>query len=91
MTHKLHRIVVTFWIAAAFGGVGLLVLIAAITAASIGFGQCGPSAVDAMEPGCRAGARLLMIAFGMLSIALVFGAVSLTMLWRERRHRRQMQ
>lgn len=90
MTHKLHRIVVTFWIAVGFGALGLLVLIGAIAIASIGYGQCGPSALDAMQPGCRAGARLLMIAFAMLSVALVFGATSLTLLWRERRHRRQM-
>ncbi|WP_133500306.1 hypothetical protein [Cognatilysobacter terrigena] len=91
MTHKLHRIVILFWSAVAFGGVGLLVLTASIATASIGFSHCGPSALDAMDAGCRAGVRLLMVAFAMLSIALVLGAVSLTLLWRERAHRRRLQ
>lgn len=91
MTHKLHRIVIVFWSAVAFGVVGLLLLGAAIATASIGYSRCGPSAVDALDLGCRVGVRLLMAAFGLLSVALVLGATSLTLLWRERAHRRRLQ
>ncbi|AXK71379.1 hypothetical protein DWG18_03110 [Lysobacter sp. TY2-98] len=91
MTHKLHRIVVVFWSAIAFGAVGLIVLGVSIATASIGFDRCGPSALDALDIACRAGVRMLMVAFAMLSIALVLGAIALTMLWRERAHRRRLQ
>lgn len=86
---RLRRVVVTFWVAVAFGAVGLLVLVAAIATASLQFGHCGPSALDAVATGCRVGARLLLVAYAMLSIALVLGAASLTLLWRERRERRR--
>lgn len=86
---RLRSIVATFWVAAAFGAVGLLVLTAAIATASLGYGRCGPSTLDAIDAGCRVGARLLLVAYGLLSIALVLGAASLTLLWRERRQRRR--
>ena len=86
---RLRRVVVTFWIAAGFGAVGLLVLVAAISTASLQYGHCGPSALDAAIAGCRVGARLLLVAYALLSIALVLGATSLTLLWRERRQRRR--
>ena len=86
---RLRRVVLVFWVAAAFGTIGLLVLAAAVATASLGFAKCGPSTLDALDAGCRGGARLLLVAYGVLSVALVLGAVSLTLLWKERHDRRR--
>lgn len=77
-----------FRAAAGAGLVGFALLGLAIATASIRFQQCGPSRLHAVEPACRTGAKLLLGAYGLLSIALVLGAVSLTLLWRARRERR---
>ena len=85
----LRRVLRTFRFAALFGAVGLVVLGIAIVTAALRYDDCGPSAMDAATTACRAGAYLLMAAYGLLSVALVLGAISLSLLWRLRRERRQ--
>ena len=85
----LRRVLGLFRLAALAGLVGLLLLGIAIATASLRFGACGPSAMDAVDSACRTGARLLMAAYAVLSLALVLGATSLTLLWRRRRDRRR--
>ena len=75
--------------AVAAGIVGLALLAAAVATASLRYDRCGASTLAAAEPACRTGARLLFGAYGLLSIALVLGAVALTLLWQARRARRQ--
>ncbi|HZX81399.1 MAG TPA: hypothetical protein VFE72_10655 [Lysobacter sp.] len=88
MIPRLRPVIATFRLAALAGLAGLVLLAAAITLASARYDGCGPSALDAVEPACRRGLQLLMAAYGVLSVALVFGATSLTLLWRDRRRRR---
>lgn len=86
---RLRRIVLLFWVAGAFGAVGLLMLAAAVVIAWYRFADCGPSALHAANATCTVGARLLLVAYGVLSVALVLGAASLTLLWKERREHRR--
>ena len=89
MLHRLRPVLATFRLAVVAGGLGLLLLAAAVIVAAARFGACGPSALDAVEPGCRHGLQLLIAAYVVLSVALVLGATSLTLLWRDRRRRRR--
>ena len=89
MLHRLRPVLLTFRLAVVAGGLGLLLLAAAVTVAAARFGSCGPSALDAVEPACRHGLQLLVAAYVVLSAALVLGATSLTLLWSDRRRRRR--
>ncbi|HEY4582620.1 MAG TPA: hypothetical protein VIG88_07135 [Lysobacter sp.] len=79
---------VTFRAAVVAGALGLLLLAAAVGVAAARFDACGPSALDAADAACRHGLQLLVAAYVVLSAALVLGAASLTLLWRERRRHR---
>lgn len=85
----MRTILTAFRIAAVFGLSGLALLAAAIAVAWMRYDGCGPSALDAAEAACRTGTQLLMVAYAVLSVALVAGATSLTLLWRLRRRRRE--
>ena len=89
MLHRLRPVLLTFRLAVVAGGLGLLLLAAAVIVAAARFDGCGPSALDAIEPACRHGLQLLVAAYAVLSAALVLGATSLTLLWRDRRRRRR--
>jgi hypothetical protein len=71
------------------GGLGLALLLAAVLVASSRFPACGPSRLDALDAHCRLGAHLLSAAYGLMGLALVCGAVSLSLLWRVRRRIRE--
>lgn len=85
---RLHRVVQALRAAAVAGIAGFALLATAVAVASLRYGVCGPSTLHAADAGCATGARLLVAACIVLSIALVLGAASLTLLWRERRGRR---
>jgi hypothetical protein len=70
-----------------FGVAGLATLAAAIAVAWSRYRACGPSSADAVDAACRLGAHLLVGAYALLSVSLVLGALSLTLLWRARRRR----
>lgn len=89
MRHPLQPTIVLFRMALAAALVGGALLVAAIGIASARFAACGPSRLDAVEAACRLGLQLLMAAYGVLGMALVLGAASLTLLWRARRTRRR--
>jgi hypothetical protein len=72
----------------AIGVAGLVVLAVAVLVASLRFARCGPSYLEAAESACRLGAQLLTGAYVLLSVSLVLGAASLTLLWRMRRRQR---
>jgi hypothetical protein len=71
----------------AFGVAGLATLAAAIAVAWSRYSHCGPSSADASDAARRLGAHLLAGAYALLSVSLVLGALSLTLLWRARRRR----
>ena len=73
----------------AVGVIGLATLVIAIAIASLRFHRCGPSSLDAVDATCRLGAQVLAGAYALLSVSLVLGAASLTLLWRLRRSRRR--
>ena len=85
----LRRLLCMTWTTLAVGGVGLAVLATAIVVASVRFRRCGPSSLDAADAACRLGAQLLAGAYGLLSVSLVLGAASLSLLWHLRRRRRR--
>ncbi len=91
MAHVLSRTLGVFRMAVAAAIVGAALLLAAVATASMRFGACGPSRLGAADPYCRLGLQLLMAAYGVLAVALVLGAVSLTLLWRTRRRLRRMR
>lgn len=68
---------------------GFSLLAAAILVAGARYGDCGPSTLQASLETCRLGARLLLGAYAVLSVALVLGATSLSLLWRDRRRHRR--
>jgi hypothetical protein len=84
---ELHRLLRLFWTTLAVGVMGLAGLAVAIAVASLRYTRCGPSSLDAADAACRVGAQLLTGAYLLLSLALVLGATSLTLLWRLRRQR----
>lgn len=88
MHHPLARTLSAFRIALAAALVGGALLAAAVAVASSRFDACGASRLDAADPHCRLGLQLLIAAYGVLGVALVAGAVSLTLLWRARRRLR---
>jgi hypothetical protein len=89
MRHPLAGTLRIFQAALATGAAGLALLGAAVVVAGTRFDACGASRLDATEAACRFGAQLLLGAYAMLAVALVLGAVSLSLLWRvRRRHRR---
>ena len=88
MAHALSRTLAVFRAAVAAAVVGGVLLSAAIATASMRFARCGPSRLDAADVDCRVGLQLLMAAYGVLGIALVLGAISLSLLWRTRRRLR---
>ena len=63
------------------------VYVSAVATASLRFGDCGPSALDAVDPYCRVGIRLLHVAYAMGSAALVLGVAALWLVWAIRRGR----
>lgn len=88
MAHALTPTLRAFRAALAAAVFGAVLLLGAIGIASLRYQACGPSRLDAVEVQCRLGLQLLMGAYGVLAIALVLGAVSLTLLWRTRRRLR---
>lgn len=56
--------------------------VSAVATASLRFGRCGPSSLDAAEAYCQAGARLLYVAYGLDALAIVAGVLAL---WIRRR------
>lgn len=88
MAHALGGTLAVFRAAVAGAVVGAALLLAAIATASMRFPRCGPSRLDAADADCRVGLQLLMGAYGVLGIALVLGAISLSLLWRTRRRLR---
>lgn len=92
MTPRRHPLQATLrWFRAAVGAgaLGLAMLLGAVAVASSRFPACGPSRLDAARAHCRAGMHLLLGAYGLLGLALVLGAVSLSLLWRVRRRIRE--
>lgn len=87
--HPLHATLRWFRAAVAAGAVGVALLLGAVVTATARFAECGPSRFDAAQSQCRSGVHLLMAAYGALAVALVLGAVSLSLLWRVRRRIRQ--
>lgn len=85
MPHRLRPVLAVFRAALASGALGLLMLAAAIATAWLRYEACGPSRLAAAEAACRTGVQLLFAAYVVLGIALVLGAISLTLLWRVRR------
>lgn len=85
---RLRGVVRTFRLALFAGVAGFALLAAAIVAAGARYDECGPSTLQALVAACRLGARLLLAAYAVLSVALVLGAGSLSLLWRDRRRRR---
>lgn len=83
----LHLLLRLFWSTMAAGAAGFATLVAAIAVASLRFARCGASSLHATATACRLGAQLLAGAYVVLSVALVLGAASLTLLWRLRRLR----
>ena len=77
------------WSTLAVGVAGLVTLGVAIAIASLRYAHCGPSRIDATDAACRLGAQVLLGAYVLLSVSLVLGAASLTLLWRLRRSRRR--
>ncbi|TZF90327.1 hypothetical protein [Cognatilysobacter lacus] len=78
-----------FWSTIAVGVAGLLTLGIAVAVAASRYRRCGASSLDAVDSACRLGAQFLSGAYVLLSLALVLGAASLTLLWRARRKLRQ--
>ena len=89
MRHPLQPTLLLFRLAGIAALAGGALLVAAVAIASARFAACGPSRLDALDAQCRLGLQLLMGAYGVLGIALVLGAASLTLLWRARRRRRR--
>ena len=90
MSHRaLHRLLRLFRAMLAVGVAGLVALAVAIAVASMRYGRCGPSSLDAVDAACRLGAQVLAGAYVLLSLAMVLGASCLTLLWRLRRQRRR--
>lgn len=89
MRHPLGRTLAVFRAAVVAALVGGALLLAAIAIASMRFAACGPSRLDAAAQQCRIGLQLLLAAYGVLGLALVLGAISLTLLWRARRQWRR--
>jgi len=85
--HRLRHVVATLRAAVLFGLAGIAMLAAAISTASLRYAHCGPSDLAAVAPACRTGVRLLFGAYALLGVALVLGAASLALLWRDRRLR----
>ena len=56
--------------------------LSAVTTATLRFGQCGPSSLDAAQAYCQAGARLMYVAYGLGVLAVVAGVRAL---WIRRR------
>lgn len=67
------------YIAAALGlgTAGILMLIVAISTASLRFGYCGASTLTAGEQYCRAGMQMLYASYVVLSAALVLATIAL--------------
>ena len=65
------------------------VYLSAVTTASLRFGDCGPSALDAADPYCRVGMRLLHVSYGLGSAALILGVSALWLLSAIRRRRKR--
>lgn len=88
MPERLRRVVSVFRAALACGLLGLVLLAMAIATAWLRLAECGPSRLDALEAACRLGAQMLVGAYAVLGVALVLGALSLSLLWRFRRDKR---
>lgn len=88
MHHPLSATWRVFRAAVLAGAVGLALLAAAVAVAGSRFDACGASRLDAVDAACRLGAQLLLGAYAALALALVLGAVSLSLLWRVRRRHR---
>jgi hypothetical protein len=67
------------WLLSAFGlaVAGCVMLVSAVATASLRFGECGSSHLGASDPYCRVGARLLLMSYGVLSLALVLATIAL--------------
>lgn len=89
MRHPLGRTLTVFRAAVATALVGGALLLAAIATASMRFAECGPRRLDAATSQCRLGLQLLLGAYAVLGLALVLGAISLSLLWRARRRWRR--
>ncbi len=89
MRHPLGRMLAVFRAAVATALAGGVLLLVAIATATTRFAACGPSRLDAVAPQCRLGLQLLLGAYGVLGLALVLGAISLSLLWRARRRCRR--
>lgn len=87
MRNPLRPTLVLFRLAVATALLGGVLLAAAIAIASARFAACGPSRLDAIEAQCRLGLQVLVVAYGVLGVALLLGAASLSLLWRVRRRR----
>lgn len=87
--HPLQPTLRWFRVAVGTGLIGLVLLLGAMGVAFTRYASCGPSRFDAPELACRVGVHLLMAAYAVLGVALVLGAISLTLLWRVRRRIRE--
>ncbi|TCZ83925.1 hypothetical protein [Lysobacter sp. N42] len=85
--HPLGPTLRWFRAAVVSGLLGLAMLLGAVAVASARFATCGPSRIAAARAHCRLGMQLLAGAHGLLALALVLGAISLSLLWRARRLR----
>ena len=70
------------------GSLGGALLVGAVALAGARYAECGPSRFDAAMAQCRVGMYVLATAYALLVVALVLGAVSLSLLWRVRRRLR---
>ena len=59
--------------------------LSAVATASLRFGYCGPTSLDAAEQYCRVGMRLLYISYAVGALALVLAVVAF---WLFRRRRK---
>ena len=82
-----YSVLIRLFVLAAIGtaATAVYLFLSAVTTASLRYGSCGSTSLDAAEPYCRAGMRLLYISCAAGALALMLAAVSY---WLFRRHRR---
>ena len=89
--HPLRATLRWFRGAVVAGGLGGALLVAAVALAGARYAGCGPSRFDAVQAQCRVAVYVLATAYGLLVLALVLGAVSLSLLWGVRRRLREVR
>lgn len=59
--------------------------LSAISTASLRFWYCGPTSLDAVEPTCRMGSKLLYLSYGLGALSGALGLIALALAWRRRK------